>query len=276
MNLLLTTILATTLVGYSPFSLRTAGSSVFEPNEQSHYPAHVTIDTTGLQHDDLPPEDVKNQQHLFERDLPSQFLEDGLPDAQTDDAAQVRVLFRWDDFAEYRYAVTFEVTTPDGRSQEHSVVFQGEEHDLLDRLKEEVPAVIALLERPPAQEGAAPITPPPVEPETPAEPVRKVEGRALLWTGVGLSVVGAGLVPAGVVLHMQTDQTDDGLSGSSVERRNPVALTGALIGVGAVALGAGVALIVIGAKKGKSSKKTAQLAPSVSPTHVGLSFQTRF
>lgn len=276
MNFLAHTLLATTLVGTSPISSQAVEGSISDPSEQSHYRADVIIDTTALQHDEFPETEIQRQQDLFERDLPAQFLEVGAPETGSEDAARVRVLFRWDDFNEFRYGVTFEVTTPDGQVREHAIVFQGDEHDLIERLKDEVPAVIALLERPPTPQETTPPPSAPADPQQPLPPPNRPQGRGLLWTGVGLTIVGAALLPTGIVLHMQTDERNDGLTRVLNQRRHPVALTGTLIGVGAAALGAGVPLIIVGAKKGKPSKKRAQLTPSASPNHVGFSLHGRF
>jgi len=275
MNPLLNTILAATLAGPAQLTFQPEADRTVVP-EVDHYSAFVTIDTTGLLHDDFGLEDVERQQDIFERDLPSLFLEVGLADARAKDTAEVRVLFRWDDFDEFRYGVTFEVTTPDGDQHEHSLVFQGDGHDLLEHLKGEIPAVIALLERPPEHEDADPLPPTPSGPKTPPETTPKPEGRALLWTGVGLSILGAALVPTGVVLHMQTDEDRNNFESTKTGRRHPLPLTAGLMGLGGVALGAGVALIVVGVKKGKQSKKRALLVPSASPSHVGLTLQGRF
>lgn len=281
MNLLLHTIFATTLVGPTPLALRTAEGSAAEPSEQGHYPARVTIDTTGLQHNDLPSEDVRRQQELFERDLPSQFLKVGLADAETEDAADVRVLFRWDDFGEFRYGVTFEVTTPDGQQHEHSLVFQGEAHDLLEHLKGEVPAVIALLERRAETSPASPDTPPPKttppgsETPPPQDPRLHTMGKA----GIGVAAVGVAAGVTGAVLFTLTKNETTFGSGDGKtldeQRRLPVLSVGLMVG-GGLAVAAGISFLAADLARTKKAPKKTVLLPSVSPESAGFSLAGRF
>ena len=269
MTFLLHVTLFASLAGSLPTPVVHAAPAERTDAPTSHYTARLRIDASELG-PSLPADAVEEQQRLFDGDVPPFFL--GKLSLAEDGEVEVVVRVRWQDFDEFIYGVSIQATTPDGVVHEDSFTFKGDEYDLLVQIEQHVPTVVQWLERP--------TTPPPaVEPPRAQDPPgteARPNGRGLLWTGVALAIVGAALVPAGVVMHTQTDSEPDGFGSRSKSRRHPVGLTGALIGVGVAAVGVGVPLIVVGAKRGKESKAHASIAPAVSPSHVGFSMQGRF
>ena len=240
------------------------------------YPAFVVLDTSPLAEDE-PADLVEKQDAFFRAKVPPMFLgQVELVDARSEGVAELRVAFAWESYDKFIYRVTVEATLPGGETRETSFAFQGDEHDLLARLEEELPTVVAWLERP--EEGTEPVPGPVSQPPVTKPPTSndEPEGHGLLWTGAGLSAVGAALIPTGVVLGTLTDTEPDGLGFDDTNRRHSPAVTGTLIGVGAAALVVGVPLIVVGTKRLKKSKSRASVLPNASPSHVGFSIQGRF
>ena len=257
-----------------------------EPS-QEHYRAHIAIDTEALREAQDETE-VERQQDLFDRDVPTLFRSElEVASDRGKDTAQVNITVRWADFSDFRYGVTIEAVTPDGRKNETSFDFQGDEHDLVDRLKDEVPTVVAWLEHsedeqpssPEAEhdpvEGTPPSTPVPPQPDAPRlHPMGKA--------GIGVAAVGLAAGVTGAVLFTLTEPAnmlDGGSRASGEERRFPIASI-ALMAVGGTALVTGIALLATDLSK--SSKKTdpktsrASLSPMLSPQGGGLSLSGRF
>lgn len=280
MNLLLHTIITASLTGPAPIASEPPRDEAStSTTDGDHYPAHITIDTTGLAHDDFGPDDVQKQQDVFERDLPPLFLDAGLADAESLNSAEVLVLFHWDDFAKFQYGVTFQVTPPDGEQREHSLVFQGDEYDLLKHLKGEVPSVIALLERPSGPQDVAPRPLPPTGPEAPSDTNPGAEPKhTLRWVGVGVGLAGLAAGVTGAVLMPRSrsqPQFEDQRFGSEMQRRHPLPITAALVGIGGAGVLAGVVLIVIDTRRAKNAKR-ASVAPTFGNQRVGLTLTGRF
>jgi len=132
-------------------------------------------------------------------------------------------------------------------------------------LQEPPPAVVPE-DRPPEDDHPPPPPPPP--------PERK---RPLLWTGIGLTVVGAGALSAGIPLHRYKSRSESiDLPGENIDRKSR-ALTLPLIIGGSVVLATGISLIiydVVAAKKSKS--KRTMVTPSASSSWAGLTISGKF
>lgn len=122
------------------------------------------------------------------------------------------------------------------------------------------------------------------EPETPAEPdegERRKSLGPLGIVGVMGMVAGAGLVGTGIPLALRDDQIQ-GAGGSStgsisgeVEKRSTRPAGIGLASIGGAFLVTGVALLVVDRVR-KPAKKSARIAPSFGPHHVGLGVSGRF
>ena len=281
MNPLLHTALVWALTSPGANPLHTALQEASEPASQDYHPAHITIDTSALR-SDLDPQEVDKQQDLFERDVPTFFLgETQLVETASDDSAEIRIIVRWDDFADFRYGVRIEATTPDGREHDTSFVFQGDEHDLLTRMKDEVPTVLGWLERPDeATPPPASSTPSPGNLSSPGETTPPPEPRlhALGKAGIGVAAVGLAAGIAGVVLFTRTD-LDTTLNGDRRERtqeRSHPTLSVALMAAGGAVLITGAALLATDLARPAKPKARAHLTPVLSSSGGGLSLSGRF
>ena len=281
MTLLLHTALVWALASPGAIPLHASLQEAAEPPSQDYHPAHITIDTSALR-SDLDPEEVDKQQDLFERDVPTFFLgKSRLVETASDDAAEVRIIVRWDDFADFRYGVRIEATTPDGRDHDTSFVFQGDEHDLLTRMKDEVPTVLGWLERP--DEAAPPppsSTPPPGDVSSTGKTTPAPEPRlhALGKAGIGVAAVGLAAGIAGAVLFTRTD-LETTLNGERRERtqeRGHPALSVALMAAGGAVLITGAALLATDLARPAKPKARAHLTPVLSTSGGGLSLSGRF
>jgi hypothetical protein len=133
-------------------------------------------------------------------------------------------------------------------------------------------------------EAQAPPPPPPAEPSRPAHP-----GRAKIVTGAALATVGGGLLAMGAVglglgAARQSEAEDPTVYGDQyddVERRGKQAnvIAGVGLAVGAVALGAGIALVLAGRKSAKAAKpgdNLVELGPMFGSGSGGLTVTGRF
>ena len=109
-------------------------------------------------------------------------------------------------------------------------------------------------------------------------PETRTPKHTLRWVGIGVGVVGLGVGITGGVL-MPREKTERRLGGESfgseVVRRHPLPLTASLVGIGAAGVVAGVAMVVIDAKRSKSPGRTSFL-PSFGIQHVGFSLIGKF
>ena len=253
---------------------------------QEHYRAHIAIDTEALR-EAQDAQEVERQQDLFDRDVPTLFRSEleVSPDSE-DDTAQVSITVRWADFADFRYGVTIEAVTPDGRKNETSFDFQGDEHDHIERLRNEVPTDVAWLERSEDEQPPPESEHPPVKGTTPSAPPPSQPGPLRLHplgkAGIGVATVGLAAGVAGTVLFTLTEPAnmlDGGSRASGEERRFPVASI-ALMTAGGAALVTGIALLATdlsrSSKKTKSKTSRASLSPMLSPQGGGLSLSGRF
>ena len=255
-----------------------------EPS-QEYYRAHIVIDTEALREAQDATE-VERQQDLFDRDVPPLFRgELEVASDHGEDTAQVSITVRWADFADFRYGVTIETVTPDGRKNETSFDFQGDEHDLVDRLKGEVPTVVAWLERP-NDEQPPETEHDPAEGTNPSAPVTPQPGvhrlHPLGKAGIGVAAVGLAAGVTGAILFTLTEPAnmlDRGSRASGEERRFPVASI-ALMAAGGAALVTGIALLAtdLSSSSKKTDPKASQtsLSPMLSPQGGGLSLSGRF
>ena len=114
-----------------------------------------------------------------------------------------------------------------------------------------------------------------------AEPAPESEGHAMRWIGVGVGVAGAASLIAGGVMRPQEQtvrvQEEGGWTSESRARFEP-RNTAILLGVGGIAVGAGVALVVADAvlSKQRKRKRSAVIAPSVSSTSFIFTLRSRF
>ncbi|MGH1348439.1 MAG: hypothetical protein ACRBN8_43205 [Nannocystales bacterium] len=110
------------------------------------------------------------------------------------------------------------------------------------------------------------------------DPQTKVPKHALRWVGVGVGVagLGVGITGGGLMPREKTERRFDGERvGTELVRKHPLPLTATLVGVGAAGVVAGVAMIVIDAKRSRDPKRTS-FSPTFGTQHVGFSLTGKF
>jgi len=91
--------------------------------------------------------------------------------------------------------------------------------------------------------------------------------------GIGVAVLGAGLLGAGVPLALQPDEIRGG-TGRMVERRSTYDLGIGMAAVGGVALLAGVSLHVVDVRRRR--QRAVAVVPTLAPRNAGLIIAWRF
>ena len=247
------------------------------------YSARVVVDVSELEKKQEAASAEKTRKWLHE-DL-SALLRDNYRIPVVDegtDVATVTVRLVFVDYMDSKYAITIEVTRPDDVPTE-PIAYECSgcfEHELSDRMAEEVEAIVERLQRePPAATNVGTDEPDGSEdgPEEPAvRPSRplKIAG----YSSIGLG--GALLVGGVVALTRPVQAPDDSISGA----RNWRPLGIGLAAGGGVALATGVALVLVAARRCKASKscgspseaQTTSMSPWLDRSSAGLTFTRRF
>lgn len=101
----------------------------------------------------------------------------------------------------------------------------------------------------------------------------------LRWAGIGVGVAGLGLGVAGAVLmprEQVVPRLSEGALGTEVVRRYPLALTGALVGVGSLGMIAGITMVIVDSKRSRSAARRTSVAPMLDGRQVGFSLTGTF
>jgi hypothetical protein len=149
------------------------------------------------------------------------------------------------------------------------------EDDLLAAIDGRHAEIVAALERALAQQTKPqPVgdVDPPAAPTTKTKPIGALGG-----VGIGVSVLGVGMLVAGGV-ELGRGRIYDDVTQSVTERtgidHRPVG--GAMLGVGAVMLTAGVTMLVVDLVRSKKQRQAGLVHPLLGPSIVGLGYAGRF
>ena len=154
-------------------------------------------------------------------------------------------------------------------------------NELTTLAMKEVVAALEAVEKS-ADEGSTAEGPNEAPPEGVADqepdPETKQPTHTLRWVGVGVGVVGLSLgVTGGVLMPRESSERrfDGERVGVELVRKHPLPLTASLVGIGAAGVVAGVAMIVVDAKRSKNPKR-ASFSPTFGTQHVGFSLTGKF
>lgn len=146
------------------------------------------------------------------------------------------------------------------------------EGELIDKVAVELEVLIPQMGEATPDPEAPPPGPDPEPPRGPTDrPAEIAKIGALGVAGIAVGVVGLAGVGAGIGLLAKGKPP---LAGDPSQRKNYVAPGGAVLAVGAAALVAGVALLVV--DRTRRERERTALLPTLAPGHVGLSLQGRF
>lgn len=178
------------------------------------------------------------------------------------ETATFRVAVSWagdDDSTDVLIEV--EVSTPDTPSETRSFVCKDCKFapGAAERIIEEMPTLVPLLERPSPAESSSPEEKPPTEDDQP----KKRPLSAVGWSGVAIGVAGLGLIGGGAFLlsRKETNITSDMQGRRFSTDTHPMRVPGiALAAVGGAAFVAGLTMVIVDAKRQKKRNNKASVA----------------
>lgn len=261
-------------------SLLLAGSLTSLPgvaqarSTQDHYKTKVSVEVSTLAVD-KEPNHARDVRETVDTDILGPLrakhglvlVSDGTP------PATLTITIEWKDFSQSLYTVKLAAQTPTSKPVSKEFEFQGLEYELSDRLKQEIPTILAWLEVSEAPPSPSRHEPNPADETPPLKAINRTEA-----IGLGLGIGGVVLlVPSVVVLANRATRNAQTNADTEDQELKRGVFVASVVGV---ALGTGLAIGGIGTfvygRRAKKKRATGRVTPVLGPSHAGIAFATRF
>ncbi len=193
--------------------------------------------------------------------------------------ATLTIMVTWKEYGQSTYLVKLAAQTPAGDPVSKVFEFQGLEYELTDRLRQEIPTMLAWLEVS-QQTPPSPREQPPngaATEQTPPDSAKTLSRTEAIGLGLGVGGIVL-LVPSAVVLANRGTNMTSQSAENERQKLKPGLLIASAVGT---AIGAGLTIAGIGTfaygRRAKKKKSTsARIVPVFSPSRAGITFTTRF